>query len=100
MLTDSAENVENVVKPPKKPVVTKSRISGLILPDEINPMAIPIKYPPSKLASKVPKGSTGYIAFNAMLNPHLSQAPIAAPSPTTAKLAQFITPPNKTLIAF
>src|SRR3984893_3895603 len=82
-VTISAENVENVVKPPRNPVVARSCISGLIIAWRVMiSIAKPINKPPMRLALKVPSGSVGNTGLSMTPSPQRSQAPIAAPAPT------------------
>src|SRR5690349_15949163 len=46
------------------------------------PRAIPIKYPPTRLAHSVPNGTVGKTGLSAAPNHHRNQAPSAAPPPT------------------
>ena len=59
-MTASTENVEKVVNPPKKPVIINIRHSGDKPGYWVKKAnAIPIKYPPAKLAERVPIGKFG-----------------------------------------
>ena len=75
-----AEKEENVVKPPKKPVITNSRHCGdssvCILKKAI---AIPMRYPPMRLAAMVPIEIATDMESNIKLSAHLNTAPIDAP---------------------
>src|ERR1700730_6069958 len=82
-VTISAENVENVVRPPRNPVVASNCISGLIIAWRVMiSIAKPINNPPMRLALKVPSGSVGNTGLSMTPTPQRSQAPIAAPPPT------------------
>jgi hypothetical protein len=51
----SAENVENVVSAPQKPVMRRSRHSGEIVGTAVNaPTTAPITQPPIRVAASVP----------------------------------------------
>src|SRR5438067_5048475 len=79
----SPENVENVVKPPRKPVVTSSRASGDSKVWRVMiSIANPINRPPNRFAASVPSGSVGNTGFRTMLRPQRTHAPTAAPPPT------------------
>ena len=80
--TVSAEKVEKVVKPPRKPVT----MNNWMWADNPGCRAIqtiikPIKYPPIKLANTVPSGSFKKSGLNHSEKNHLSQAPKLAPAP-------------------
>src|SRR3954454_2249973 len=79
----SAENVEKVVSPPRKPVMTNNRTSGgsPVLRDRYS-TAMPIRYPPIRFAAKVPSGSVGTFGLKPMPSIQRNQAPSAAPIPT------------------
>ena len=82
-VTVSAENVENVVRPPRNPVaIARRAVSEIKAWFFVIAMKIPIRNPPIILAVKVPSGMAGKIEF--MVNPshQRSQAPKAAPIPT------------------
>src|SRR6476660_6555892 len=81
----SAENVENVVRPPKNPVVMSSRTSGDSTAWRvISSIATPISRPPTRFAASVPSGTVGKTGFSANESPQRSHAPTAAPRPTAA----------------
>jgi hypothetical protein len=78
--TVSAEKVEKVVRPPKKPVaIPILSISGRYVWFFVIAMKSPIKKPPSKLADNVPRGIVGKTEFKALPNKNLSRAPRPAP---------------------
>src|SRR5947208_1458585 len=80
----SAENAEKVVRPPRKPVVSIKRTSGdSSVWRVMSSIANPINKPPMRFAARVPSGSVGNTGLSAMLKPHRSHAPTAAPPPTT-----------------
>src|SRR6266511_4337475 len=85
-VTTSAENVENVVRPPRKPVVVSRRISGgntaWLVKSSI---AKPMSNPPIRFAASVPRGTVGKSGLSAMPSPQRSHAPTAAPPPTANK---------------
>lgn len=79
--TTSAEKAENVVRPPRKPVMTSSRHSG----DREGcaakkATATPIRYPPTRLAASVPGGMKGNSAFRCFPSTHRRREPPAAPT--------------------
>src|SRR5438128_2619207 len=82
-VTISAENVENVVSPPRNPVVTSKRNSGVNTACRVrSSIAKPISKPPRRLALSVPSGTVGNSGLRRMPSPQRNQAPIAAPPPT------------------
>lgn len=90
--TVSAENVENVVSPPRNPVEIKSlelseKKSGWIT----RPIKIPIKKPPIRLAKRVPRGIVGNIGLRSIPRDQRRSAPIDAPRATaiTANISTF-----------
>src|SRR5438105_6099911 len=81
----SPENVENVVKPPRNPVVTMRRASGDSKVWRVmSSIANPIRRPPNRLATSVPSGSVGKTGLRTMLKPQRIHAPTAAPPPTAS----------------
>lgn len=82
---DSNENVENVVKPPKSPVIQKS-FSALDADGcEANHAAnSPMARPPIRLHVKVPNGNTPQRALSHVESAQRKQAPSAPPAPTLA----------------
>ena len=88
--TASAEKVENVVSPPRKPVMMKRRHSGEIrVCWTMSSTATPIRYPPMMFDASVPSGRFGVNWLRAAESPHRSHAPSAAPTPTARKPAPF-----------
>ena len=82
-VTISAENVENVVSPPRKPVVTSSRASGGITAWRVmSSIAKPISRPPTGWRRACRSGSVGNTGFSSVPSPQRSHAPTAAPPPT------------------
>src|SRR5438552_12604850 len=82
-VTISPENVENVVSPPRNPVVTSSRASGESTAWRVmNSIAKPISRPPNRFAASVPNGSVGNTGLNRLPSPQRIHAPTAAPPPT------------------
>ena len=91
-MTVSAENVENVVSPPRKPVAMASlAASGMKAWFFMMPMKMPMRKPPIRLAASVPRGIAGKRAFNHRLRRQRNKAPPAAPSPTDKIVASVIT---------
>jgi len=79
-VTTSAEKVEKVVNPPKNPVITSKRHCGdSSTCREKYAKATPIKYPPTKLATKVPGGMDGHKLLSRVLSNQRSKEPSAAP---------------------
>src|SRR5574337_1294209 len=94
-VTVSAEKVENVVRPPQKPVVTNRRSSGDRLWNWVNtPSAQPMMKPPSRLAASVPSGRVGSRGLNQMPNNQRSTAPAKAPIPMEKTEMRFINLPE------
>src|ERR1700691_1687539 len=80
-VTTSEEKVENVVRPPQKPVTTKSRHSGDRAEKEPKTAtATPMMYPPIRFAARVPGGMAGNRLLRLNPNTHRSSAPKAAPT--------------------
>ena len=78
--TVSAENVENVVSPPSKPVTTNNRHSGANMGCVLRyAIAMPIRYPPSKLAVSVPRGIVEKILFRPLLSSQRTRQPNEPP---------------------
>ncbi len=62
-VTTSAEKVEKVVRPPRKPVITRRRISGRPGWRLSQISRKPTRKPPSRLAVRVPSGTLGKTGF-------------------------------------
>jgi len=90
-VTVSAENVEKVVSPPKKPVViARDSVSGIMTWLFIKPMNAPIRNPPKRLAANVPNGMIGKIAFIARPSHHRMRAPNALAIPIAMIAEKFV----------
>jgi len=90
-VTVSAENVENVVRPPRKPVIEASRSAGGI--DAFNAVysiARPISRPPIRFALKVPSGRVGKTGLSQMPSRQRNNAPSAAPTEMPNQLEKYI----------
>ena len=82
----SAEYVEKVVNAPKNPVITSKFHSGPSFGSVSNmPRAIPMQYPPNRLAANVPKGTGEKNVFSVRPRPHLRIAPKDAPALMTRR---------------
>src|SRR4030095_2454122 len=92
-VTISAEKVENVVSPPRKPVVTSSRAPGASTACRVmSSIAKPISRPPERFAASVPSGSVGNTGLRRLPSHQRSHAPTAAPPPTARMPPQGIRP--------
>ena len=79
----SALNVENVLRPPRNPVVRKTfMFSEKILLCLLNSRIKPISKPAKMLENKVPNGKAGCFAPAKSVMKYLRQEPIAPPNPT------------------
>jgi hypothetical protein len=79
----SAEKVENVVSPPRKPVVAARRSSGGTATERPKySMHSPMMKPPMRFEASVPKGIVGNTGFSHAPRRQRSNAPSAAPMPT------------------
>lgn len=95
-VTVSAENVENVVNPPRKPVITARRMgSGKNRWFLVTTIKIPIKKPPMIFAANVPRGIEGKIGLNIFPSHQRSIAPSEAPAQIEKKFVTSIRYPNK-----
>ncbi|CAM5575840.1 hypothetical protein RLIN73S_07447 [Rhodanobacter lindaniclasticus] len=78
----SPENVEKVVRPPRKPVITNSCSSGDTAWKLRNrPIATPISRPPMRFAASVPIGKGGNTGLSSAPSPQRNQQPSAPPTP-------------------
>ena len=90
--TISKENVENVVKEPKIPIIKKYFIIfEEIFLYSIYPIIKPIKNDPRMFIIKVPIGRFGKIYLKEFVVKNLSVAPTAPPAATHNKLIKFFT---------
>src|SRR5690606_30743942 len=79
--TTSAENAENVVNPPRNPVITKSRHSGASEACVLKKFnATPTKKPPRRFAINVPGGIVGNKALSCRQRNQRNNAPHEAPA--------------------
>mmetsp|Transcript_6214 Transcript_6214/g.25125 ORF Transcript_6214/g.25125 Transcript_6214/m.25125 type:complete len:674 (-) Transcript_6214:1823-3844(-) len=81
--SDSPENAENVVKPPRNPVTSSSFMSSFgCRPNHSS--AMPISRPPTRLTSRVPSGNPAQRALNSRPACQRARAPSAAPIETAS----------------
>jgi hypothetical protein len=80
-VTVSAENVENVVNPPKNPVaIARRAVSEKKRWFLVSAINSPIINPPMIFAANVPRGMDGKIGLNMIPRPHRKRAPRDAPT--------------------
>ena len=80
-VTTSAENVENVVNPPRNPVMTISRHSVATAACVLKKFkAMPIKKPPNRFAARVPRGMVEDMALSCRPSNQGNKAPAEAPA--------------------
>ena len=85
-ISDSAENAEKVVKPPRKPVTSSSRSSSFGRALEPEQDATPISRPPTQLTNSVPSGKPAQRAFSHSPASPAQQRADDRAAPTTAAM--------------
>lgn len=85
--TDSVEKVENVVRPPKKPVTRRSRRASFTGKTAKHPARMPAAKHPTRFAASVPAASPPTLP-RPTVRSHRQSAPRAAPAATAAAPSQ------------
>lgn len=79
-ITTSAEKLENVERPPRKPVIMNNRHGANDGINKKTAIATPIKYPAIQFAAKVPNGIHGNKALRDNPNHQRNKHPSAPPT--------------------